>query len=257
MNTSSYLSPQVPYVLSVAGFDPSAGAGILADIKTFETIGVYGLGVSTAITFQNDKTFKNIDWLTSTAIIEQIAILQQQFQPSVAKIGLIENLEVLTTVISYLKQTQPEIKIIWDPILKASAGFTFHKAIDQKQLQDICSNCFLITPNEPEVKQLVGIENSNHAALQLNAYCSVLLKGGHSDDDWATDALFTSNKRIEFQQKRIPNGQKHGSGCVLSAAITAYLALGNSLEQSCQLAKDYITCYLSSTASLLGLHNTK
>src|ERR1035437_5718713 len=92
-----------PFVLSIAGFDPSAGAGVLADVKTFEACGAYGMGVVSALTYQNDVSFEKVEWLELSQIIEQIKVLQKRFQFDFIKIGLIENLEVLNGLISYLK----------------------------------------------------------------------------------------------------------------------------------------------------------
>src|ERR1700757_2780075 len=124
------MNPARKYVLSIAGFDPSGGAGILADIKTFEGNKVYGLGVISANTFQNDKEFKKVDWIPVEKIIEQIDILKTRFEFEYVKIGLIENLEVLNVIISHLTSHIPHLNIIWDPILKASAGYEFHKEVD-------------------------------------------------------------------------------------------------------------------------------
>src|ERR1700756_3795867 len=120
--------PKRAYVLSIAGFDPSGGAGILADVKTFESNKVYGLGVISANTFQNDEEFNRVDWIPAEKIIEQISILQKRFEFEYVKIGLIENLEVLNKIIEHLKLPTANYRLIWDPILKASAGFEFHKS---------------------------------------------------------------------------------------------------------------------------------
>src|SRR5580704_12896311 len=123
------------YVLSISGFDPSGGAGMLADIKTFESNKVYGLGVISANTLQNDEEFTKVDWIPVDKIIEQIDILKKRFEFEYVKIGLIESLEVLNTIISYLTSHVSHPKIIWDPILKASAGFEFHKEVNKTLLE--------------------------------------------------------------------------------------------------------------------------
>src|ERR1700741_5107534 len=133
-----------PYCLSIAGFDPSAGAGILADIKTFEANGVYGFGVCSALTFQNDKEFDGVQWISPKQIIAQITPLQRRFNIEYVKVGLIESLDTLSVLISALK-TQHS-KLIWDPILNASAGFTFHNNIGRTQLIDVLESIYLITP---------------------------------------------------------------------------------------------------------------
>src|ERR1700756_4286511 len=166
------------YVLSIAGFDPSGGAGVLADIKTVESNKVYGLGVISANTFQNDTEFGKVDWISVEKIIEQITILQKRFEFEYVKIGLIENLETLDKIISYLISKNANTKIIWDPILKASAGFEFHKEIDSTLLEKICKQLYVITPNVPEALSLGSFKDAVENAKHLSKSCHVFLKGG-------------------------------------------------------------------------------
>ena len=112
-----------PTVLSIAGFDPSGGAGILADIKTFEFCDSYGMGVVSSITYQNDIAFEGVEWLNSEQIMNQFKVLKKRFDFEYIKIGLIESLEVLNQLIDKLIKESPSVKIIWDPILRASATF--------------------------------------------------------------------------------------------------------------------------------------
>jgi hydroxymethylpyrimidine/phosphomethylpyrimidine kinase len=244
-------------VLSIAGFDPSGGAGILADIKTFEANQVCGMGVLSALTFQNDILFEGLRWIESDEILQQVAVLRKRFEFSVVKIGLIKNLEVLETVISELKQSLTECQIIWDPIVKASAGFQCHGHFEREQLFSVLKNCFLITPNTEEVIFLAGIDNPMEAAQLLAKHCSVLLKGGHSKEEPGVDYLF----RLNQIEKIFPTGKevfpKHGSGCVLSAAIVSNLAKGNDLTTSCRDAKIYVEQFLSSNKTLLGTHDAQ
>lgn len=158
-----------PYVLSVAGFDPSGGAGILADIKTFEANGVHGLGVCTAITFQNDKTFNGLDWLSEEQVISQLDILFDTYPINVIKIGLIRDLKTLLVIIKHIKIRNNSAQIIWDPILNASAGFEFHSTINNIELKEALKNITLITPNIPEALKL-GLD-------PMLMDCACLLKG--------------------------------------------------------------------------------
>ena len=244
-------------VLSIAGFDPSGGAGILADIKTFEANQVCGMGVLSALTFQNDILFEGLKWIEADEILKQISVLKKRFEFSVVKIGLIKNMEVLETVISDLKQSLPGCQIIWDPIVRASAGFPFHSHFEQEQLFFILKNCFLVTPNTDEVQFLTGIDSPKEAAQLLAKYCSVLLKGGHSKEEPGVDYLF----RQDTIEKLFPTGKevfaKHGSGCVLSAAIASNLAKGNDLTTACRKAKIYVEQFLSSNETLLGRHDAQ
>jgi len=233
-----------PYVLSIAGFDPSAGAGIIADCKTFEQLGVYGFGACSALTVQNDDEFFKVQWLSADEIIEQLQPLTKKFSIAACKIGIIGSLEVLQGVIAFLKQHNPFIQIVWDPVLKASAGYNFHYEIHASKLREVLSAITLLTPN------YTGFEQ-----LQPGNACAVLLKGGHRPDRPGVDTLYEadSHKIINFGAEKV--FPKHGSGCVLSAAITAQLAKGDSLQEACRKAKQYIEAFLNSNHSLLGYHN--
>lgn len=244
-----------PYVLSIAGFDPSAGAGILADIKAFEAHKVYGLGVSTSTTFQNENEFINVEWLSISSICKQIEIVTKNKTIEFAKIGLVENLESLLQIVLFLKSIQTEVKIIWDPILKASAGFDFHKKIDFELIQNICKHLYIITPNIPEALLLGQHNDVQENVTQLQAHCNVYLKGGHSEEKKGKDFLFTKEgKQYAFRAKQKNVYPKHGSGCVLSAAITANLAKGFNIHGACLRAKSYTEQFLASNQTLLGFH---
>jgi hydroxymethylpyrimidine/phosphomethylpyrimidine kinase len=244
-----------PYVLSIAGFDPSAGAGLLADCKTFEQHKVYGFGVCSALTIQNDDQFFNVQWLSVTQIIEQIQPLTTKFNINACKIGIISSLDTLQEVTRFLKQHNPNIQIIWDPVLKASAGYTFHHDIQAQQLEQVLMSINLVTPNYNELQQLQNHMKSPLIKNDHATFCPILLKGGHRPDRPGVDTLYESDghKMIEFGVEKI--SPKHGSGCVLSAAVTAELAKGNSLQQACRKAKQYIETFLNSNHSLLGYHN--
>jgi hydroxymethylpyrimidine/phosphomethylpyrimidine kinase len=242
-------------VLSIAGFDPSGGAGILADIKTFEANRTRGMGVVSALTFQNDILFEGLKWMEADEILKQVGVLGKRFEFSVVKIGLIENLNVLEIIVKALKQAWPGCQIIWDPIVRASAGFQFHRHFEREQLFSVLKYCFLITPNTEEVTFLARTDNPMAAAQLLAKHCSVLLKGGHNKEEPGVDYLFRQNQ-IE---KIFPTGKvvfpKHGSGCVLSAAIASKLAKGHDLITACREAKIYVEQFLSSNETLLGTHD--
>lgn len=246
---------QRPYVLSIAGYDPSGGAGILADIKTFEANKTYGLGVISANTFQNDREFISLDWMPLEKISAQLQVLAKRFPVSLIKIGLIQSLEALAQVIAVCRKLWPDCKIIWDPILKASAGFRFHAEINKTQLQKVLREIFLVTPNMPEAQHLAGNGSASENAKELSAYCHVLLKGGHAAEKTGYDRLFTHDgKEHSFRPKEKNVSQKHGSGCVLSAALAAQLAKGETLHRACLIAKEYTSRFLKSSETLLGYH---
>ena len=243
-----------PYALTIAGFDPSAGAGVLADVKTMEASGVYGLAACTALTVQNDVRFERVSWVGLADIQDQISVLLTRFSVGFVKIGLLESLPILLKLITWLKAQNPAVRIIWDPVLKATAGYEFHPRPDAALLQAICRELALLTPNRPEALRLLPAASPEAAAEALAAWCPVLLKGGHGTGPLATDVLLLSGARHEFVAPRLPHGAKHGSGCVLSASIVAQLALGQPLSQACQRGKAYATEFLGSTEALLGYH---
>jgi hydroxymethylpyrimidine/phosphomethylpyrimidine kinase len=241
-----------PYVLSIAGFDPSAGAGVLADIKTFENNGVYGLGVISALTWQNDVDFERVEWLPLDKITGQVAVLLKRFQIRYIKIGLIENMDVLKELISFLTTEIKSPVIIYDPILKASAGFVFHNNLQDRFMKAI-NGVYCITPNIPEAEQLFGTDGQEKME-ELSETVNIYLKGGHSNESTALDLLYTADHTYAFSNDRLAKGEKHGSGCVLSAALTAGLALGNDLATSAENANSYTYRFLASNETLLGYH---
>ncbi len=238
-------------VLSIAGFDPSGGAGILADIKTFEQIGVQGFGVCTTITFQREDKFDAVHWLTFKQIKKQLDILLEKHSIEFCKIGLIENIKTLKKTINYLNKKK--IKIVFDPILKASAGFEFHNS--PNKITNLLEKTYLITPNYNEFKSISQKNKLKKAAKQLSKKCNILLKGGHNKKEIGTDYLFTKNDVYKLIPKKEKHYPKHGSGCILSAAIIAYLTLGNDLHSACKNGKKYVSKALRSNESLLAYHN--
>ena len=241
------------FVITIAGFDPSGGAGILADVKTMEQHGVYGLGICTAITFQNENRIEKIKWLTDEEVIDQLKLIFETHTVTVAKIGIVRNVKMLNTILDFLISKNNAVKIIWDPVIKSSGGFDFHS--EKNDWLSSLKKIFLITPNISEAKFLTEIEDEEKAALYLAKQCNVLLKGGHSASDRSDDLLFTNEKVIAILGEKL-NRTKHGTGCVLSSAIASNLALGKNLIESCKLAKDYINQFIMSNDGLLGMHYT-
>jgi hydroxymethylpyrimidine/phosphomethylpyrimidine kinase len=244
-----------PLVLILAGFDPCGGAGMLADIKTLEQHKVMGMGAVTALTFQHEDEFVGVNWVEPNEIIKQIDILFKKYTFEVVKIGMAKDLETILHLTNHLRSKNPAIKIIWDPILKASAGFLIHSTLNKQLLEGICKNCFLITPNTDEVKLLSAESDSMKGAKHLSAYCNVFLKGGHSIENRGRDYLFTSEgKQFPYKPKNSSAVGKHGSGCVVSSAIAAQVANGCNLQRACLKAKDYATKFLTSNKTVLGYH---
>ena len=246
-----------PYVLSIAGFDPSSGAGITADIKTFEQHKVLGLAVTTSITYQNESEFEAVDYLSFSQIKQQLDLLFKIYPIDYVKIGLIQDFNVLSRLIAYLKMKNRGLKIIWDPILESSSGFKFHKGISEKDLFALLKSIYLITPNLNEVQQIFGTKNTEDLQLiiQENGLQNILLKGGHSLNNKVDDWLIEAQQKQVFSSDRIQNGGKHGTGCILSSAICANLSSGHSLASAVGNAKHYIQKIISSNDSLLAYHN--
>ena len=245
-----------PVVLSIAGFDPCAGAGLLADIKTFEQHKVYGLGISTAQTLQTEIDFFSIRWEDEKDILQSLEIMLSHYNIKAVKIGIVENIRILKNLVSFIYQKNKEIKIVVDTVIKSSSGFNFWiEKINEQVLIEMLSKVFLITPNYNEAMQLLPSVNAKEAAQKLSAYCNVLLKGGHNNEETGIDYLYTKNDVKKLEATTTEVSPKHGSGCVLSAAITANLALDFDLITSCINAKKYVEQFLLSNKTLLGYHH--
>jgi hydroxymethylpyrimidine/phosphomethylpyrimidine kinase len=244
------------YVLSIAGYDPCGGAGLLADIKTFEQTNTYGMGVCTGLTVQHESQFDQVEWTTDQLVFDQLNLLLQKYSFSTCKIGLVRDWQQLHQLCEQLKHKQPSIKIIVDPILRASAGFTFHDDTEARSLSALLKNIDLLTPNAIELGLLCPDAPELHdAAQQLAKHCSILFKGGHNTIQVGTDILYTNERHFELQPQKRNLPAKHGSGCVLSAAIAAYWSQEADLKEACILAKKYISNYLGSSTELLGFHH--
>lgn len=239
-------------VLSIAGFDPSAGAGVLADVKTFEANGVYGMAVVAALTWQNDTEFDRVQWVPVHDIKEQVLVLLRRFTITHIKIGLVESVSVLQEIVDFLHSVIQNPVIVYDPILRASAGYEFHNSpvLMTQALSGICC----ITPNLPEAALIWNTHELNEVLEGVSETTNVYLKGGHADGDTVTDLLYTADHTYAFPNDRIQNGAKHGSGCVLSAALTAQLAKGHDIATASELANVYTHRFLGSTTTLLGIH---
>lgn len=244
-----------PIVLSIAGLDPSAGAGLLADIKTFEQHKVYGLGISTAQTIQTEEKFFSIKWEKQEDILTAIEKMLLHYDVMAVKIGIVENISILNEMVSLINKANTEIKIVVDPVIKSSTGFKFWgEKFNQAIFFNMMSKILLITPNYNEAMQLLPSSNAKEAAQKLSAHCNVLLKGGHNNEETGVDYLYTKNQVMKLEATTTGLSAKHGSGCVLSSAITANLALGSDLVIACENAKKYIEQFINSNETLLGYH---
>ncbi|MFC7774901.1 hydroxymethylpyrimidine/phosphomethylpyrimidine kinase [Flavobacterium sp. GCM10027622] len=252
------MSANRPFVLTIAGFDPSGGAGILADIKTFEQHQVYGLGIMSGNTLQTEEAFHAMHWTDIDFVLQSIQTLFKKYEIKVVKIGIMPSLEYLQSCIAEIRKQSTQVKIIWDTVLKSTTNFNFITVESQAVLLGILKQIDLITPNYIEILKLTSQQNTpENNAQMLSNYCAVLLKGGHNSAALGTDYLYRQNNRITLSPNVSNVIEKHGSGCVLSSAIAANMALGFSLETSCQKSKQYIENYLNTNNTLLGYHHAK
>lgn len=246
-----------PTVLVIAGFDPSGGAGIIADAKTLETIGVHGIFVQSCNTVQNATAFSQCYWTAEAVIWDQLELILKSYTPQTIKIGVIKDVTFLKFLLEVLKTKLPKAKIIWDPIVQSSSGFDFHS---QKHFMDMTAKCLreidLITPNFFEVRSFSQTNDFKDALSNLTTQCHVYLKGGHRKE-LGVDELYQRDKpKKVYHPTQKHCSEKHGSGCVLSSAIAAYYAIGGDWEESCRLAKVYVERYLASNNTLVGTHST-
>ncbi|MBS2099923.1 hydroxymethylpyrimidine/phosphomethylpyrimidine kinase [Carboxylicivirga linearis] len=244
-----------PTILTIAGFDPSNGAGIGSDIKAMEQNNAYGLSVITAVTFQNESEFHGVRWLSFDEIKMQLDSLASKYKPKCIKIGLVESVEVLSGILDFINENWPEAYVIWDPILKATAGFEFHNNISNSIKNLLKKGIHLITPNIPEYKELFKELDPQSFVDQFN--CSLLIKGGHSTDTSVCDELYIPDEKPYFilSDKVEDNIQKHGTGCILSSVIASNLANQLSLKEACREAHFYVKSFIASTSGLLGYHS--
>lgn len=236
--------------MSIAGFDPSGGAGLLADSKTFEQLNVQGLGICTAMTLQTESEFFNIHWEPLEGILSAIDALMQKYFVEAVKIGVVKDAGFLNEIIKRTKLNNAKAKIVWDPVLKSTSEFSFFDVSTISQLKNALKQIDLITPNYNEYKILQEFDLFDNS-------CSVLIKGGHREDRIGTDLLIVNRKEISIQPSDTTSVYypKHGSGCVLSSAITGYLAKGENIENACRNGKLYIEKFLTSNPALLGFHS--
>ena len=247
------MAEKLTYALTIGGFDGSAGAGILADVKAMAHFGVYAQSVCTALTEQNEDEFVAPGWIIWERIEAQLDTLFRKHTFEFVKIGLVEKPKILKRIVDYVREKSPKAFIVWDPVASASAGYHFMRGIEQDDFLPIMSNIDLVTPNAEEFALLgLGLAASRDQ-IELGKDFAILLKGGHSVGGDSVDTLWTKDgKQYKFSSPRIPGDGKHGTGCNLSSAIVANLALGKSLTESCQIAKNYMDEFIKSGEGRLG-----
>jgi hydroxymethylpyrimidine/phosphomethylpyrimidine kinase len=244
-----------PVALTIAGSDPSGGAGIQADLKTFHQFRVYGEAVITLATVQNTQRVSRVHVLPPDLVAEQIEAVVSDIAPQAAKTGALGSAEMIESVAR--SAARFEFPLVVDPVLISKHGARLLSSDGQKALGNLLRHAALVTPNIPEAEALTGItidseEQAVEGAHRLLAFgCSaVLVKGGHSRGDQAVDILVTSSSVERFSRQRIPTENTHGSGCTFSAAITACLAKGFNLAAAVAMAKDYVQAAIESAVPL-------
>lgn len=232
--------------LSIAGFDGSGGAGIQADLKTFSALGCYGMTVLTALPVQNTCGVRKCYPLPLDCIEEQLEALFDDITPDCIKIGMLFSRDIIKLVANFLEKNAAGIPIVLDPVMIAKSGdpLLLPEAIETLK-NTLLPLATLITPNLPEAYQLAtptpNREELAELLLNLGAK-AVLLKGGHADSKECNDLFVSQNHTpVWLKTKRIQSNNTHGTGCTLSAAICAYIALGLPLLDACSIAKHYLT----------------
>lgn len=250
------MSANRPFVLTVAGHDPSGGAGILSDIKTFEQHQVYGLAIATGNTIQTENEFHDIQWTDLDFVLDSLKTLFRTYDIKAVKIGIVPSLVYLKEIVSVIKKRSPKTKIVWDTVLKSTTEFQFTTVENQSELIGILQQIDLITPNYNEILKLSDTKDAaEEMAQNLSKHCAVLLKGGHNPNQKGVDYLYVDTECAKLVGALAVTSDKHGSGCVLSSAIAANIALGHDILLASLKAKNYIEKYLNSNTTLLGYHH--
>ena len=247
--------------LTIAGSDPSGGAGLQADLKTFSALGVYGATAITAVTVQNTVGVKYVHALPPQVVYDQITTVMEDIDVDAAKIGMVNDAATLDAIVRALTVQRPKFMVV-DPVMVSTSGCALMQpdalAITKERLLPMAD---LVTPNLPEAWTLAGNDSSVDAAAQAILGLGVkalLIKGGHAEGKIKTDYLYIykggSISRTEFSAETVDTENTHGTGCTLSAAIAAYHARGCGMEEAVRQAKAYLTKALVAGAGVTAWH---
>ncbi len=246
-------------VLVVAGYDQSAGAGVLSDVKTLEAHGVYGYAACTGFTFQNEREISRVQWFSMKEVFEQIDLCFATRGFDWVKMGITPSMRAAVEIIEHLRQHNPGVKVVLDPVIRASSGHDFWGLEDDWEV--VAGMCYLLTPNWEEMGWLYPGEDPMERCrvLTRETDASIYLKGGHHPELPGRDYLWSGGEFQVFDAVTDggPIYPKHGSGCVLSSSLAANLALGYSLPEAAAYSKRYIGQFLTSNKTLLGWHQTR
>ncbi|WEG14638.1 bifunctional hydroxymethylpyrimidine kinase/phosphomethylpyrimidine kinase [Pullulanibacillus sp. KACC 23026] len=236
--------------LTIAGSDSGGGAGIQADLKTFQELGVYGMSAITAVTAQNTTGVQGVYPVPTIGVVEQLQSIGEDLPPDALKTGMLFSPEIIMAVSEYIRSFKWE-NLVMDPVMIAKGGASLlqQEAVHalKKELLPLAT---VITPNIPEAEVLAEItirtpQDKCEAAKRLHdlgaAY--VVVKGGHDTEaDEVVDVLYDGHNFDYFNSQRIQTVNTHGTGCTFSAALTAELAKGKTVKQAVQVAKSFIQC---------------
>lgn len=254
-------TPVPPIALTIAGSDPSGGAGVQADLKTFSALGVYGASVLTSLTAQNTRGVTAVHDPPVDFLLAQLEAVLGDLDVAAIKIGMLSRPEVVRAVAERLRPLS--VPIVLDPVMVAKGGAALLSQEAVAALRDeLAPRCTVLTPNVPEAAVLLG-EDEEQVRRDMAGACgrllrlgpaAVLLKGGHcegetSDDYYLEGRDGSTAMRLTAPRTRTRN--THGTGCTLSAAIAAYLALGEERRAAARRAKEYVTAALGQADRLL------
>lgn len=250
-------------VLSIAGSDPSGGAGIQADLKTLSALGVYAASVITALTVQNTCGVSRVVCVEPEVVEAQIRAVVSDLRPNVIKVGMVGSQAVLEAIVRTLRDVAGGVPLIVDPILKSSSGADLMEPAAQAYFcRHFLPLVTLLTPNLPETAALTGLPVESAADVRRAAVRlldmgpeAVLIKGGHACGPQKQDVLFWhaadgSLQHAAFEAPAVATRNTHGTGCTLSSAIAAYRARGLSWPEAVSGAKRYITQALQAGADV-------
>jgi hydroxymethylpyrimidine/phosphomethylpyrimidine kinase len=239
---------EIPRALTIAGSDSGGGAGIQADLKTFQALGVWGTSAITAVTVQNTKGVEGFEELSPRLVGDQIRAVATDIGVDAAKTGMLASRAIIEAVAEALSEVGIPF-LVADPVFVSKHGHPLlaEDAVDALRTL-ILPQATLVTPNLPEAAGLAAMpvrdrgdmEAAGRAILDLGP-SAVLVKGGHLETEDATDLLVSQSGVEEISGDRIHTPHTHGTGCVLSAAITAHLARGRGLDEAVRLGKAFVT----------------
>ncbi|NOY28423.1 MAG: bifunctional hydroxymethylpyrimidine kinase/phosphomethylpyrimidine kinase [Oligoflexia bacterium] len=234
-------------VLSIAGSDPSGGAGVQADLKTFLDHGVYGMAAITAITAQNTLGLARVQSVQPDLLADQIRLVLADIPPAAVKIGMLKDVAIVDLVADLLSDYPGPI--VLDPVILSTSGTRLLDAPAQRALVTrLAPLATVITPNLPEATVLLG--GQEPAAWASSSGVAVLLTDGHGDEATVRDRLYLpdgSSSTVSHPRLDTPNS--HGTGCTLSSALAARLARGEDLTDAAHAAVAYVTALLSASAT--------